>query len=90
MAGCAHMTQVREVVPRSEGCEGCLALGAPWTRLRMCRICGYVGCCDSTPGRHATQHFRDTGHPIMRSIEPDEDWSWCYVDALLIAPDPED
>ena len=66
-----------------EGCPGCLAAGTPWVQLRMCTHCGAVGCCDSTPARHATRHHEETGHPVMRSIEPGEAWRWCYVDEVV-------
>jgi len=62
-----------------EACEECLVEGTRWVALRECRFCGHVGCCDSSPGRHATRHFRDTGHPVMRSITPGERWTWCYI-----------
>ena len=77
---CAHRDQRRLVTPNTSGCEGCLAAGQSWVELRMCLVCGHVGCCDSSKGRHATRHFEQTGHPIMKSIEPGADWSWCYVD----------
>ncbi|GAC86293.1 UBP-type zinc finger domain-containing protein [Gordonia paraffinivorans] len=61
-------------------CEGCTALGERnWAHLRMCLDCGYIGCCDSSPRRHATAHFHESGHPVMRSAEPGESWRWCYV-----------
>jgi hypothetical protein len=81
---CGHLDQLRDVSPRSEGCEECVASGSRWVHLRMCRTCGHVGCCDSSPGRHATGHFRASGHPIVRSIEPGESWSWCYLDAAVV------
>ncbi|MBN9610709.1 MAG: UBP-type zinc finger domain-containing protein [Actinobacteria bacterium] len=65
------------------GCEECLATGSRWVRLRMCLTCGHIGCCDSSPGRHATAHYRATGHPVMRSFEPGETWRWCYVDEQM-------
>jgi uncharacterized UBP type Zn finger protein len=64
------------------GCEECLATGMRWVHLRMCQTCGHVGCCDNSEGRHATAHHHATGHPIIRSVEPGEDWSWCYVDEV--------
>jgi uncharacterized UBP type Zn finger protein len=83
---CAHLDQVRDVVPRSEGCEECLKIGSGWVHLRMCRTCGHVGCCDSSPNRHATAHFRESRHPIVRSLEPGESWSWCYLDEAVVNP----
>ena len=70
------------------GCEECIAAGTQWMHLRMCQSCGHIGCCDNSPGRHATEHYRATGHPIIRSAEPGEDWSWCYVDEVAIALAP--
>ena len=77
---CTHLAQIRTVDPRTEGCEECLATGGRWVHLRLCLSCGHVGCCDSSPNRHATKHFRATTHPIVRSAEPGEEWRWCYVD----------
>jgi hypothetical protein len=65
------------------GCEECLELGRRWVHLRKCLSCGHVGCCDSSPGRHATGHFARIGHPVVRSFEPGEEWRWCYVDQTL-------
>ena len=81
---CAHITQIRNVTPSARGCEDCLKTGDAWVNLRLCMICGYVGCCDNSKNRHATKHFRATGHPIIRSFQPGESWLWCYVDELLI------
>jgi len=85
---CSHLQTIRPVTPSAEGCEECLAIGSDWVhlrlRLRLCLTCGHVGCCDSSPNRHATKHFHATKHPIMQSIEPGEDWKWCYVDELMI------
>ncbi|HET6361166.1 MAG TPA: UBP-type zinc finger domain-containing protein [Gemmatimonadota bacterium] len=83
-ASCTHLDQVRDVPARTEGCEECLKTGRRWVHLRMCRSCGHVGCCDSSPNRHATAHFLETGHPIVRSAEPGESWSWCFVDETVI------
>ena len=65
-------------------CAQCVAQGDAWVQLRMCMTCGQVGCCDSSKNRHATAHFAQTRHPIIRSIEPHEDWKWCYVDERLV------
>jgi uncharacterized UBP type Zn finger protein len=71
-----------------DGCEDCLREGSEWLHLRICLECGHVACCDSSPRRHATAHFSATGHPIMRSIEPGEEWAWCYVDQVgLLVPE---
>ena len=85
MATCTHLDtiDVVDLPDPVEGCVECLAQGTRWVHLRMCRSCGHIGCCDNSPGRHATAHFRDTGHPIIRSAEPGEEWSWCYVDELM-------
>lgn len=88
-AGCAHLNQVHNVTPRTPtGCEECLKTGGRWVHLRLCLACGHVGCCDNSPGRHATKHFHESTHAIMRSFEPGEDWGWCYVDRLMFEPAP--
>jgi len=80
---CEHVGAGREVAaPRADGCEDCLAAGGHWVHLRLCVVCGHVGCCDSSPNRHASGHFRATGHPLIQSYEPGEDWWWCYVDEV--------
>jgi hypothetical protein len=81
---CTHLDQitVTELPAQIEGCEDCLKIGATWVHLRMCEICGHIACCDDSPNKHATAHFHATAHPIMRSAEPGEDWSWCFVDEL--------
>lgn len=86
---CAHLADIRDVEPRTpEGCEECLAIGSNWVHLRLCLTCGRVGCCDQSPNRHATKHFHQTRHPVMRSFEPGEDWGWCYVDEMQFEPAP--
>jgi uncharacterized UBP type Zn finger protein len=86
---CTHLDQSRDVAPRTpEGCEECLATGMQWVHLRLCLTCGHVGCCDNSQGKHATKHFHQTQHPLIRSFEPGEDWAWCYVDQLFIEPAP--
>lgn len=85
MAACTHTDQIQDVEPRTPGaCEECVAQGSRWVHLRMCRTCGHVGCCDSSPNKHATAHWRATGHPIVRSAEPGERWSWCYADEAIV------
>ena len=74
-----HVAAIRPVRPRSSGCEECLRLGTPWVHLRLCLTCGHVGCCDSSPMRHARAHAHSIEHPIVQSIEPGENWRWCYV-----------
>jgi hypothetical protein len=80
---CTHLDQIQEIGPSSPGCEDCLAAGSRnWVHLRVCQACGHVGCCDNSPGRHATAHHRATAHAIVRSYEPGEDWYFCYVDDM--------
>ena len=72
------------VEPRTPGrCEDHRPEDGPWVHLRVCLTCGHVGCCDSSPQRHASGHQRSTGHPVMQSAEPGEDWRWCFVHELL-------
>jgi uncharacterized UBP type Zn finger protein len=84
MATCGHLDHVHVVeLPEAvDGCEECLKAGDPWLHLRICLECGHVGCCDSSPGRHASAHARETGHPLIRSLQPGEDWSFCFVDEV--------
>jgi len=89
-SSCSHLdtiefTEIPDPVP---GCEECLKIGSRWVHLRMCMQCGKIGCCDDSPNRHATQHAHETSHPIIKSAESGEDWSWCYVDelAFVVAP----
>ena len=84
---CGHLDQINfDVTPRStNGCTECLAMGSRWVHLRECMSCGQVGCCDDSPNRHASKHAHATGHPIIRSIEPGEDWLWCYLDEVAFA-----
>ena len=77
---CQHEQGLNPRPPHTAGCEECLRTGSSWVHLRLCLSCGHVGCCDSSPGRHATQHSQHTGHPVMASFEPGERWAWCYVD----------
>lgn len=89
MAGCTHLDQVlvTQLPDEVDGCETCLAQGGTWVHVRLCLTCGKVGCCDSSPGRHASAHARGSGHPIARSIEPGERWSWCFEDELVMRLD---
>lgn len=81
---CTHLDQIEVERPdHVAGCEDCLAIGARWVHLRVCRTCGHVGCCDSSPNRHATRHAQETEHPIVTSVEPGENWSYCYVDDAM-------
>ena len=87
---CAHLDLVRTTAlpDPPAGCEECLKIGSAWVHLRMCLVCGKVGCCDNSPNRHATAHFHETGHPLICSAEPGENWSWCYADELMLALRP--
>jgi uncharacterized UBP type Zn finger protein len=81
---CEHFAQIRQVVPSARGCEDCLKIGDGWVHLRLCETCGHVGCCDSSPNRHATKHFHATHHPVIKSFEPGEEWGYCYTDDLFV------
>ncbi len=81
---CTHLSQFAVVEPSADGCEECLKIGQRWIHLRICRVCGHVGCCDQSPGRHATAHFHAVGHPVMETYYPPEGWGWCYVDEMMI------
>jgi uncharacterized UBP type Zn finger protein len=81
---CTHLHSVRRVTPSGEGCVECLASGDSWVHLRLCRTCGHVGCCDDSKNRHARKHSGGTGHPIISSFEPGEDWSWCFIDEVEV------
>lgn len=87
---CSHLDSVRvtELPEPLDGCEDCLAMDGWWVHLRMCLGCGKVGCCDNSPNRHATAHFQASGHPLVRSAEPGEDWAWCYVDEIALSLGP--
>jgi uncharacterized UBP type Zn finger protein len=82
MNACTHLEKIRQVTPHARGCEDCLKMGDSWVHLRLCLECGHVGCCDSSKNKHATRHFHDSGHPVMKSFEPGENWGWCYVDQV--------
>ena len=82
---CEHEVGLEPVPPRTpSGCEECLKLGLPWVHLRLCLSCGHVGCCDSSPGRHATRHAHAAQHPVAASFEPGKRWAWCYVDEIEV------
>ena len=79
---CRHLATVTELPePGSRECAECIASGDSWVHLRMCLECGHVGCCDSSRNKHATGHNQGTTHPVVRSIEPGEQWAWCYEDS---------
>ena len=90
-AGCSHLDQVTVLEPPGpiDGCEECLKTGSRWVHLRMCQTCGKIGCCDSSPNRHASRHANDEGHPIARSVEPGENWSWCFADEVMFVLVPD-
>lgn len=87
--GCDHLSEIRKVSPSAEGCEDCLKIGGAWVHLRLCKVCGHVGCCDNSPNRHATGHFHATTHPIIQSFEPGEAWGYCYADEMFYKTLPE-
>jgi uncharacterized UBP type Zn finger protein len=80
--GCDHLDQIKIESTDKDACEDCIKTGDSWVHLRLCLTCGHVGCCDSSKNRHATKHFHNTSHPLVRSIEPGETWVWCYVDRM--------
>jgi uncharacterized UBP type Zn finger protein len=86
VAICTHLDSVTVLeLPESvNGCEDCLREGGVWLHLRICLGCGHIGCCDDSPSRHASAHYRTSGHPLIRSLEPGEDWSWCYRDEVAM------
>jgi len=84
---CTHLDTIQPVEPSAEGCEDCLRTGGFWVHLRMCQSCGHIGCCDNSPGRHATGHWHASQHPLIRSFEPGEEWFWCYPDDLFFELD---
>jgi hypothetical protein len=83
MSTCTHLDTIRDVTPSADGCEDCLRIGATWVHLRECLECGHVGCCDSSPNRHARKHFAKVHHPIVQSFEPGEDWKYCFIDDVM-------
>jgi hypothetical protein len=86
---CTHVKDIdADARPSEDGCEDCLRVGGTWVHLRMCRMCGHIGCCDSSPHKHATAHHAATAHPVISSFEPGEDWWWCYDDQVgFLEPD---
>ncbi len=82
---CKHLNVVdRDMKGNTKGCEECEQIGSDWVHLRLCLTCGHVGCCDNSKNKHATKHFKNTSHPIIKSYEPGESWIWCYVDELFM------
>lgn len=81
ITSCAHDGLIRAVAPNSaDSCPQCVARGDGWVHLRVCLVCGQVGCCDESPNRHARRHFHDTGHPVIQSYEIGEAWRYCFID----------
>ena len=85
---CVHADELPTAPGPAEACEDCRRIGGQWVHLRRCLECDHVGCCDSSPNRHATAHFAATGHPVAASAEPREHWAWCYPDEALLLPQP--
>jgi uncharacterized UBP type Zn finger protein len=83
---CAHLNDLEAVTAHTQGCEECLQSGSEWVHLRLCLSCGHVGCCDSSPNKHATAHFHSSHHPVIQSFQPGEDWMYCYEDDLMMTP----
>jgi uncharacterized UBP type Zn finger protein len=86
---CEHIEQIKAVTPNTNGCEECLKTGDGWVHLRLCEMCGHVGCCDSSKNKHATKHFQATAHAIVKSLEQGEDWGYCYPDDLFYESLPD-
>jgi uncharacterized UBP type Zn finger protein len=89
METCTHLDAIKTTEASGNGCVECLAAGGRWVHLRRCTSCGHIGCCDSSPGRHATAHFRDVSHPLIQSFEPGEDWYWCFIDDVAFEREGE-
>jgi len=93
MSGCRHVSSiplhggVLGEPPVADGCVECLAMESTWLHLRRCLTCGGIGCCDGSPNKHASRHAHHTGHPLVQSFEPDEDWVWCFVDEVSLHPE---
>ena len=85
---CRHAAEIKDVTPSALGCEECLKSGSQWVHLRLCRTCGHVGCCDDSPNRHATRHYKASRHPLIKSFEPGETWAWCYVHEQMVESIP--
>jgi len=82
---CTYIDQVNPMIlGNTKGCEECEKIDSSWVQLRLCLTCGHIGCCDSSPNKHGTKHFKETGHPVIKSYEPEENWKWCFVDGLFM------
>lgn len=82
MSPCHHISEIKNFEPKEHVCEDCIKTGDKWVHLRLCRICGHVGCCDNSKNKHATKHFHGTQHAIIQSYEPGENWAYCYIDKV--------
>jgi uncharacterized UBP type Zn finger protein len=82
---CSHLHLIRDLKPGAEVCEQCVASGDTWVHLRMCLVCGHVGCCDQSKNKHATRHYHETGHPVMQALDGWADWGWCYADVVYLS-----
>jgi predicted ester cyclase len=82
---CSHLDMIKVVDPSNDVCEQCVELGDVWPALRMCLVCGFIGCCDTSKNKHMGQHIEESGHPIMRSIRLNESWVWCYEDNAFLS-----
>jgi monovalent cation/hydrogen antiporter len=85
---CEHFEADLQLDPPLDVCSACIEIGATWVHVRQCLTCGQTSCCNQSPNRHATAHFRETGHPMIRTAEPAEDWRWCYPDDRLYLAGP--
>jgi uncharacterized UBP type Zn finger protein len=83
---CEHVSELPEVAAPRDVCESCIEIGASWVQLRQCLLCGRTGCCDNSPNTHATKHWQEVGHPMIRSAEPGDAWAWCYADQVPFVP----
>jgi uncharacterized UBP type Zn finger protein len=83
-AKCTHLDQIKFTNTKTHVCEECVKMGDTWVHLRLCLICGSVGCCDSSKNKHARKHFHSSHHPIIQSAERGEDWRWCFVDDVFL------
>lgn len=81
---CSHRDQIQDVAPRTDGCEECLAMGDTWVHLRLCLTCGHVGCCNDSKNKHASKHYQATGHPLVKLLEENGEWLWCYADEVML------
>jgi len=82
-----HIDSVSWTEPTSKVCNQCVAKGDTWVHLRACLSCGQVGCCDQSKNKHATRHYRESEHPLIKSIQPGENWVYCYVDRVMMEPE---